>query len=113
MLTGGITRRETAETVLRSGVAVVGMGTAFAATPDLPARWHRDLAATTTLAPVTWRDKALASAASMALVRHQLRRIARGAAPSARIPPVVALLADQALQRRALRRYAAWLPGRA
>jgi len=36
MLTGGITRRETAETVLASGVALVGMGTAIAVTPDLP-----------------------------------------------------------------------------
>lgn len=113
MLTGGITRRETAEAVLRSGVAVVGMGTAFAATPDLPERWKDDLEATTTLTPVRWKDKALASAASMALVRHQLRRIARGKEPSARTPPLVALLGDQRVQRRALKRYAEWLPGRA
>ncbi|CAM5565388.1 NADH:flavin oxidoreductase/NADH oxidase family protein [Streptomyces tanashiensis] len=44
MLTGGITRRATAEKVLDSGVAVVGMGTALAVTPDLPDRWrsHRE-----------------------------------------------------------------------
>jgi 2,4-dienoyl-CoA reductase-like NADH-dependent reductase (Old Yellow Enzyme family) len=112
MLTGGITRRETADSVLGSGVAVVGMGTAFAATPDLPARWRRGDEATTTLAPVAWKDKALASVGSMALVRHQLRRIARGKAPAARTPPVLALLGDQRVQRRALRRYRAWLPGR-
>jgi 2,4-dienoyl-CoA reductase-like NADH-dependent reductase (Old Yellow Enzyme family) len=113
MLTGGITRRETAETVLRSGVAVVGMGTAFAATPDLPARWKRDRQATAILAPVTWKDKALASAASMALVRLQLRRIARGKDPITRFPPALALLADQRVQRGARKHYAKWLPGRA
>ena len=38
MLTGGITRRETAEAALANGIAVVGMGTAIAVTPDLPNR---------------------------------------------------------------------------
>ncbi|MFF3393456.1 2,4-dienoyl-CoA reductase [Streptomyces sp. NPDC002669] len=36
MLTGGITRRETAEKVLADGVALVGMGTALALTPTCP-----------------------------------------------------------------------------
>lgn len=40
MLTGGITLRETAERVLGSGVALVGMGAALAVTPDLPDRWR-------------------------------------------------------------------------
>ncbi|WP_435835817.1 hypothetical protein [Streptomyces anulatus] len=50
ILTGGITRRATAERVRDGGVAVVGMGTALAVTPDRPDRrnhreadrgWHR------------------------------------------------------------------------
>ncbi len=36
MLTGGVTRRATAEKVLAGGVAVVGMGTALAVTPTCP-----------------------------------------------------------------------------
>lgn len=36
MLTGGITKRATAEKVLDSGVAVIGMGTALAVTPTCP-----------------------------------------------------------------------------
>ncbi|MEU4085241.1 NADH:flavin oxidoreductase/NADH oxidase family protein [Streptomyces aureus] len=109
MLTGGITRRETAEKVLASGVAVVGMGTALAVTPDLPDRWRRGHEAESRLRPVTWSDKSLASAAGMALVRHQLRRIARGSRPTPGTHPAVALIADQRRQRRALRRYRAWL----
>jgi 2,4-dienoyl-CoA reductase-like NADH-dependent reductase (Old Yellow Enzyme family) len=112
MLTGGIIRRETAEAVLASGVALVGMGTAIAVTPDLPNRWQNGLEATERLKPVTWSDKTLASAASMGLVRHQMRRITRGKDPTSRTQPVHALVCDQRAQRRALRRYREWLQTR-
>ncbi|HXA30005.1 MAG TPA: NADH:flavin oxidoreductase/NADH oxidase family protein [Candidatus Angelobacter sp.] len=113
MLTGGITRRDTAETVLAGGVAVVGMATAIAVTPDLPNRWRDGLEATERLARVTWSDTTLASAASMALVRHQMRRITRGRNPTGATHPVHALARDQLAQRRALRRYRRWLEQRA
>jgi 2,4-dienoyl-CoA reductase-like NADH-dependent reductase (Old Yellow Enzyme family) len=113
MLTGGITRRETAEAVLASGVELVGMGTAIAVTPDLPNRWQNGLEATERLARVRWSDKTLASAASMALVRHQMRRITRGRRPTGKTHPVQALACDQRTQRRALRRYRKWLETRA
>ncbi|MFD4507679.1 NADH:flavin oxidoreductase/NADH oxidase family protein [Streptomyces sp. NPDC058457] len=109
MLTGGITRRATAEKVLDSGVALTGMGTALAVTPDLPDRWRQGRDADAQLRPVTWSDKALASAAGMAQVRHQMRRIARGSRPTPRTHPALALISEQRRQRRALRRYRAWL----
>ena len=113
MLTGGITRRETAEAVLANGIAVVGMGTAIAVTPDLPNRWREGLEAKERLDTVTWSDKTLASAASMALVRQQMRRITRGKEPTGKTHPVHALVCDQRAQRRALGRYRAWLETRA
>ncbi|MFC8697656.1 NADH:flavin oxidoreductase/NADH oxidase family protein [Streptomyces parvus] len=109
MLTGGITRRGTAEKVLDSGVAVAGMGTALAVTPDLPDRWRGGREADRRMRPVTWSDKALASAASMAQVRHQMRRLARGSRPRPGTHPALALVAEQRKQRTALRRYRAWL----
>ncbi|WP_405603457.1 NADH:flavin oxidoreductase/NADH oxidase family protein [Streptomyces sp. NBC_00081] len=109
MLTGGITRRATADKVLDSGVAVVGMGTALAITPDLPSRWRRDREADRHMRPVTWSDKALASAASMAQVRHQMRRIARGSNPKPGTHPAIALISERRKQRVALRSYRAWL----
>jgi 2,4-dienoyl-CoA reductase-like NADH-dependent reductase (Old Yellow Enzyme family) len=112
MLTGGITRRETAEAVLASGVALVGMATAIAVTPELPSRWRAGLYATERLRPVEWSDKTLASAASMSLVRHQMRRITRGKHPTGTTHPLHALVCDQRAQRRALRRYRAWLETR-
>jgi 2,4-dienoyl-CoA reductase-like NADH-dependent reductase (Old Yellow Enzyme family) len=109
MLTGGITRRETAEQVLASGVDVVGMGTALGVTPNLADLWLRGEEAPGRLKPVTWSDKTIASAASMALVRHQLRRLARGADPVLHTNPAHALVCDQMVDRRALRRYRSWL----
>lgn len=111
MLTGGITRRATAEKVLAGGVAVVGMGTALAVTPDLPDRWRQDREADRQMRPVTWSDKALASAASMAQVRHQMRRLARGSRPRPGTHPAIALISEQRRQRKALRGYRAWLAG--
>ncbi|KOX01589.1 MULTISPECIES: NADH:flavin oxidoreductase/NADH oxidase family protein [unclassified Streptomyces] len=112
MLTGGITRRATAEKVLDSGVAVIGMGTALAVTPDLPDRWGRKREADRQIRQVNWSDKALASAASMALVRHQMRRLARGSGTRPGTHPAIALVSERRLQRKALRGYRTWLSKR-
>lgn len=112
MLTGGITRHQTAERVLASGVAVIGMATALAETPDLPARWRRGAEATGRLKPVTWSDKPLASMASMAMVRYQMRRLGAGKKPALNVGPAFALVADQLVSRRALRGYSRWLKAR-
>ncbi|MEU6449757.1 NADH:flavin oxidoreductase/NADH oxidase family protein [Streptomyces sp. NPDC046979] len=109
MLTGGITKRATAQRVLDSGVAVIGMGTALAVTPDLPDRWSQGREADRDMRPVNWSDKALASAASMAQVRHQMRRLARGSSPSPGTHPAIALVSEQRKQRKALRSYRTWL----
>src|SRR4029077_10065423 len=91
MLTGGITRRDTAERVLAKHVAVVGIATAMAVTPDLPNRWREGRAAAGSLKPVGWSNKALASLAGMAQVRYQMRRIGRGKDPALGVGPARAL----------------------
>jgi 2,4-dienoyl-CoA reductase-like NADH-dependent reductase (Old Yellow Enzyme family) len=112
MLTGGITHRATAEDVVAGGVAVVGMGTALAVTPDLPRRWRDGRGADRAIRPVTWSNKPLASAASMAQVRRELRRLARGTDARPGAHPAYALAAEQLTRRRALRRYRTWLGAR-
>lgn len=109
MLTGGINRRDTAEKALANGVKMIGMATALATAPELPNHWREGQEAAGQLRPVTWSDKTLASAAGMALVRHQMRRIARGRNPALGTHPIHALACDQLAQRRALRRYRSWL----
>ncbi|GAB3744175.1 hypothetical protein GCM10027598_78280 [Amycolatopsis oliviviridis] len=82
MLTGGITRRDTAERVLDGGVAMAGMGTALAVTPDLPDRWRRGGEAARNPRLVTWSH------------------------------PAWSLLCERRQQRNALRGYRAWLSTR-
>lgn len=91
-LAKGLAKSSAVPLMLTGGIDVVGMGTALAVTPDLPKRWLDNLEATDQLKPVTWSDKTLASAASMALVRHQMRRITRGLAPTGRTHPAFALI---------------------
>jgi 2,4-dienoyl-CoA reductase-like NADH-dependent reductase (Old Yellow Enzyme family) len=109
MLTGGISRRETAERVLANNVELIGIATALAVTPDLPDRWREGLEADKGMKPVTWSDKSLASATEMAMVRYQMRRMAAGKNPALGVHPALAMVADQRVQRRALRRYSRWL----
>ncbi len=112
MLTGGIARRPVAEEVLAGGVALVGMASALAVNPDLPNAWRHDAHAVVTLASVDIADKAVASAASMARIRRQLRRLGRGRRSRPSINPKTALLLETLHQRRALRRYRTWLRAR-
>lgn len=112
MLTGGVLRRPVAEEVLAGGVELVGMGSALAVDPDLPNTWRRDPTARITLPPVTIADKAVASAASMARIRRQLRRLGAGRPTHPTIKPKLALLQETLLQRRALRHYRTWLTTR-
>ncbi|PRY44730.1 2,4-dienoyl-CoA reductase [Umezawaea tangerina] len=109
MLTGGIRRRAVAQRVLDSGVALVGVATALAMAPDLPARWlagHED-AAPHPRSRI--RHKAIAAAGTQALALRQLTRLAAGRDGVTRLPATAALLLSRLLRARARRRYHAWL----
>ncbi|GAB3680144.1 NADH:flavin oxidoreductase/NADH oxidase family protein [Saccharopolyspora tripterygii] len=109
MLTGGIVRRPVAEEVLAGGIDLVGMGTALAVDPDLPDKWRSEGDSSVHVEPVGLKDKAMASAAGMARVRYQLRRLGRGRTTRPGINPVLAYLREAPLRRTALRRYRSWL----
>ena len=107
MTTGGIGRRAVAEQVLASGIDVVGLGTALAMQPDLPKQWAQAEA----VAPrpvVAWRDKTIASLATMALVRRQLHRMGAGKKPAPGASPLVSLVLDRWMMKGLTRRYRAW-----
>jgi 2,4-dienoyl-CoA reductase-like NADH-dependent reductase (Old Yellow Enzyme family) len=112
MLTGGIARRPVAEEALAAGVAVVGMGSALAVDPDLPKLWHAGADAEVRLAPVRIKDKALASAAAMSRIKHQLRLLAEDRPTAPGVNPLLAFLRDNLTRKRAVRRYRSWLATR-
>ncbi|MYM37871.1 NADH:flavin oxidoreductase/NADH oxidase family protein [Duganella qianjiadongensis] len=105
MVTGGIRRLPVVEQVLASGVALAGMATALAIAPDLPRRWRDYPAEHPQLRPVTWQDKVMASAAHMAMVKHQLRRLSRGKRSAPDVSPLYALIAQQLTGKLQNRRY--------
>jgi len=113
MTTGGISRPEVACRVLSGGVAVVGMGTALALAPDLPARWAQGQAVSAPLVAVTWKDKVLASIAAMALTRRQLHRMAQGQSPKPSASALFTLLCDQWATKQRTKRYRQWRAGAA
>jgi 2,4-dienoyl-CoA reductase-like NADH-dependent reductase (Old Yellow Enzyme family) len=106
MVTGGIRRLPVVEQVLASGVAIAGIATALAVDPALPRRWQQgDNSASAKLQPITWKRKAFAALAYMALVKLQMRRLAAGSTPNAQASPLRALLHEQWCTLRRARQY--------
>lgn len=111
MTTGGIRQRAVAKQVLTQGIAVVGMATALAITPDLPRRWFSGEDAVATPQEVQWKDKVKASLARMSLVKRRLWVLAARKTPAASYSPLTILIMDQLRLRRLTKRYRQWLVG--
>ncbi|MFY1667599.1 NADH:flavin oxidoreductase/NADH oxidase family protein [Pseudomonas sp. Pseu.R1] len=112
MVTGGIRRLEVAETVVAHGVDMVGIGTALAIEPDLPRQWQQARNVIPELPPITWKNKALASVANMAVVKFQLRRLSKGQTPKPAVSPIRALIAQQMSTVLRARQYRRWVQAR-
>ncbi|GLR49120.1 NADH:flavin oxidoreductase/NADH oxidase family protein [Shinella yambaruensis] len=112
MVTGGIKRREVAETVIESGVAMAGIATALAIEPNLPRNWKLGKNDAPTLKPITWKNKPIASSAHMAAVRYQLVRLSRRRRTAPNVSPVWALLTAQVSAKRSARQYRRWMAAR-
>jgi 2,4-dienoyl-CoA reductase-like NADH-dependent reductase (Old Yellow Enzyme family) len=105
MTTGGIRRAVIAEQVIDSGIALAGMASALAFTPDLPNKWQQDKEFVGYTPTVKWKDKTLSGLATMALVKTQLRRIAAGKLPKVNSSPLLALISDQINAAKLTKRY--------
>lgn len=112
MVTGGIRRREVAQDVIASGVAMAGIATALAIEPALPRRWRDGKADAPKLRPITWTNKPLASSAHMAAARYQLARLSRRRRTAPNVSPLWALLCAQLEAGRRARQYRRWIGAR-
>lgn len=112
MVTGGIRRRPVAEQVVRSGVDMVGIGTALAIDPNLPRDWRAGKDSAPALLPISWKNKPLASLANMAAVKFQLRKLSRGKATDPRVSPLRALILQQVSNACRVRQYRRWVAQR-
>jgi len=112
MVTGGIRRLPVAERVIDSGVDMVGIGTALAIDPYLPRDWRLGKDSAPQLPPITWKHKALASLANMAVVKFQLRKLSLAKATHPEVSPWRALLVQQLANALRTRQYRRWMAQR-
>ena len=113
MVTGGVTRRATAEAVLAvEGVELVGMARALAYRPDLPRAWAAGVDVAVSPARATWKNKGLAGLAGMAMTKANLDRMGHGETPKANPGAIRSLVRDQVGRFRMTKRYKAWLAER-
>ncbi|WP_300424611.1 NADH:flavin oxidoreductase/NADH oxidase family protein [uncultured Thalassolituus sp.] len=105
MVTGGIRRLPVAEQVVESGIEMVGIATALAIDPQLPAAWKRGQERTPELSPITWKNKPLASLAYMSVVKYQLVKNARKRPSNPAVSPLWALILNQIDDALLSRRY--------
>ncbi|NMX54308.1 NADH:flavin oxidoreductase/NADH oxidase family protein [Pseudomonas sp. WS 5146] len=112
MVTGGIRRRPVAESVVHSGVDMVGIGTALAIDPQLPRAWLEGKDTASELPPITWKNKAFASLANMALVKFQLRKLSQRKQPDPGVSPLRALIEQQLANALRTRQYRRWIAKR-
>jgi 2,4-dienoyl-CoA reductase-like NADH-dependent reductase (Old Yellow Enzyme family) len=113
MVTGGIRRRAVAESVVDSGIAMVGIATALSIDPNLPRDWQNGRDNVPVLKPITWKNKVLGSLANMAVVKFQLKRLSEGRATHPGISPLKALVLQQLATLQQTRRYKRWMAQRA
>jgi 2,4-dienoyl-CoA reductase-like NADH-dependent reductase (Old Yellow Enzyme family) len=109
MVTGGVRRRPVAESVVQSGVDMVGMGTALAIEPHLPRDWLQGKDNAPQLPPITWKNKTIASLANMAVVKFQLRKLSLDKQPDPSVSPLRALIMEQLGAACRTRQYRRWI----
>ncbi|MBC3302662.1 NADH:flavin oxidoreductase/NADH oxidase family protein [Pseudomonas sp. SWRI18] len=107
MVTGGIRRLPIVQQVLDSGIAMAGIATALTLEPQLLRHWREGRDPNPQLKPIDWKRKPLASLATLAVVRDQMRRLSRGQLPKPGVAPCMALVRDQWFIARRTRQYRA------
>ena len=112
MVTGGVRRRPIAEMVVQSGVDMVGIGTALAIDPNLPRDWLQGKDSAPELPAITWKNKAMASLANMAVVKFQLRKLSQNRTPDPKVSPLRALIQQQIANALRTRQYRKWVAAR-
>jgi len=86
----------------------VGLATALATRPDLPAAWLAGRELEVPVQAVTWKDKGLAGLAGMALVKRRLRAVAAGQGAPRAYSPLFTLIFEQLRSKRLTTRYVQW-----
>jgi len=110
MVTGGVTKRATAELALEeAGVNLVGVARAFAFNPALVADWKSGQNLDIQIPIKNWKNKTLATLATMAMTKAQLYRLGDGKAIKAKQNAILTTIGQQIKTTRLTKRYKAWM----
>lgn len=109
MTTGGIKRLEIAEEVLANGIDLVGLASALAYEPRLIDIWKTQADFIGFVPNIAWKDKAIASLATMALVKRQLRKIGANKPTDSSASPLVSLVLDRIRLNKMTKQYRKWI----
>ncbi|CAO3665538.1 unnamed protein product [Umbelopsis vinacea] len=76
MVTGGISRREVLEQVMKGGVSMAGIATALILKPDLPNDFKNDRDPHPQLPTISWKNKQLSVLLKLSYINYQLVSVA-------------------------------------
>ncbi len=105
MTTGGITRLAIAQQVIDEGVQMVGLGRALAFSPSLPNLWKTKPDTQAILPNINWKNKTIASVATMAITKRQLQRMGKGKLPKGNSSAIFSLITDQMRLKKLTKQY--------
>ncbi|MEP3889202.1 MAG: NADH:flavin oxidoreductase/NADH oxidase family protein [Hellea sp.] len=110
MVTGGVTKRETAEHALSDGsVAMIGIARAMGYNPDLPKDWKAGERLQVMLPVVKWKNPLFQGLANMAMTKMNLYRMGDGHPPKANPSPLFSTVKQQIKNSAQTKRYKKWL----
>lgn len=112
MVTGGVTKMESADYALSQGVSIVGIARAFGFNPNLAKDWQAGKNTHVKITTASWKNKALFGLANMALTKEQLYRLGDGLDIKSKQNALFATIRQQLRTMSQTKRYQAWLKQR-
>ena len=113
MVTGGITRRETAETALGSGaVEIVGIARAFGFNPHLARDWQAGENLTVAMPSSNSKNKTFRVLSGMAMTKANLYAMGKGQMPKLKMNALLTVIKQQMKTGKLTKTYRKWLESR-
>ena len=110
MVTGGITKRETAEMAMESGaVEIVGIARAYGYNPYIARDWAAGQNTDVRLPEVKSKNKTFKVLATMGMTKANLYTMGEGGMPKAKRSPLIAVIRGQMKQAKLTKQYRKWL----
>jgi len=113
MVTGGITKKETAEMALNTGaVEIVGIARAFGFNPHIARDWQAGENLDVILSQSKSKNKTMRVLSGMAMTKANLYAMGNGKMPKAKMSPLLSIIKQQVKQGKQTKTYRKWLESR-